>query len=116
MNTIYMNSEKSKTSDSHRLSLNLTDKIDLRRIDKYIILSNLTIFYPWKNVKKSYKNKISAVTWNEEFELPDQSSSLSDIQDYFEYILKKHGERTVNLSIQIYVNKIESRLKLKSKI
>ena len=70
-------------------SLNLTDKIDLRRRDKYIVLSNLTIFYTWKNVKKSYKNKISATTWNEEFELPDQSSSLSDIEDYFEYILKK---------------------------
>ena len=70
-------------------SLNRTDKTDLRRRDKYIVLSSLTIFYTWKNVKKSYKNKISATTWNEEFELPDQSSSLSDIEDYFEYILKK---------------------------
>ena len=74
MNTIFMNSENSKTSDPPRLVLNLTDKIDLRRKDKYIALSNLTIYYTWRNIKKSYKNnifKISALTWNEEFELRD---------------------------------------------
>ena len=73
------NSEKkknnnNKTSDPHRLSLNLIDKIDLRRKDKYIALSNLSIYYTWKNIKKSYKNnkfKTSAPTWYEEFELPD---------------------------------------------
>ena len=53
-----MNSENSKTSESHRLLLNLTDKIDLRRKDKYIALSNLSIYYAWKNVKRSYKNNI----------------------------------------------------------
>ena len=71
MNTIFMNSENDKISDSHRLLLNLTDKIDLRRKDKCIALSNLSIYYTWKNIKKSYKNnkfKISAPTWNEEFE------------------------------------------------
>ena len=57
MNTIFMNSENSKTSDSHILLLNLTDKIDLRRKDKYITLSNLNICYTWKIMKKSYKNK-----------------------------------------------------------
>ena len=91
-----MNSKNSKTSDPHRLLLNLTDKIDLRRKDKYIASSNLSIYYPWKNIKISYKKnkfKISAPTWNEEFELPDGSYSISDIQDYFEYILKKHGEK-----------------------
>ena len=74
MDTIFMNSENSKTSDPHRLLLNLTDKIDLRRKDKYIALSNLSIYYRWKNIKKLHKNnkfKISAPTWNEEFELPD---------------------------------------------
>ena len=107
-----MNSENSKTSDPHRLLLNLTDKIDLRRKDKYIALSNLSIYYTWKNIKKSYKNnkfKISAPTWNEEFELPDGSYSLSDIQDYFEYILKKHGGKTVNPSMKIYTHKMENR-------
>ena len=70
---------------------------------------NLSIYYTWKNIKSSYNNnkfKISASTWNEEFTLPDGSYSVSDIQDYFEYILKKHGENTDKLSIQIYVNKI----------
>ena len=89
MNTILKNSKNSKTSDPHRLLLNLTDKIDLRRKDKYIALSNLSIYYTWKNMKKSYKSNkfnISAPTWNEEFELPDESYSISVIQDYFEYI------------------------------
>ena len=58
MNNIFMNSENSKTSEPHRLLLNLTDKIDLRRKDKYIALSNLSIYYAWKNVKRSYKNNI----------------------------------------------------------
>ena len=65
MNTIFMNSKDSKTSDTHRLLLNLTDKIDLRRKYKYIALSNLSIYYTWKNIKKSYKNnkfKISTAT------------------------------------------------------
>ena len=64
-----MNSENSKTSDPHRLSLNLTDKTDLRQKDKDIVLSNLSIYYTWKNIKRSYKNnkfKISALTWNKE--------------------------------------------------
>ena len=100
MNTIFMNSENSKTSDPHRLLLNLTDKIDLRRKDKYIALSNLSIYYTWKNIKKSYKNnkfKISAPTWNEEFELPDGSYSMSDIQDCIEYVLKSMGKRQLIL-------------------
>ena len=81
-----MNSGNSKTSDPHRLLLKLLDKINLKRSDKYVALSNLTIYYTWKNIKKSYKNnkfKISVPTWNEEFKLPDESYSVSDIQDYF---------------------------------
>ena len=118
MNTIFMNSENRKIPDLHRLSVNLTDKADWRRKDKYITLPNLSIYYAWKNIKNSYKNnkfKISASTWNEEFELPDRSYSVSDIQDYFEYILKKHGEETVNPSIKIYINKIENRITFKIK-
>ena len=74
MDTIFMNSENSKTSDPHSLFLNLSDKINLKRSDKYVALSNLGIQNAWKNIKKSYKNnefKLSAPTWNEEFELPD---------------------------------------------
>ena len=61
------------------------------------------------------KFKISTRRWNEEFELPVGSYFISDIPDYFEYIYikKKHGEKTVNPSIRIYINKIESSLKLK---
>ena len=85
-----MNSKNSKTSDPHILLLNLTNIIDLRRKDKYIVLSNLSIYYTWTYIKKSYKNnkfKISTPTWNHEFELPDGSCSASGTQDYFEYIL-----------------------------
>ena len=75
-----MNSENSKTSDPHRLLLNLTDKINLKRSDNYVALSNLIMYYTWKNIKTSYKNnkfKIAAPTWNEEFQLPDGSYSYN---------------------------------------
>ena len=79
-----MNSEDSKTSEYNVFVLKLTDKLDLRRGQKTVALSNLSIYYTWKNVKSSYNNnkfKISAPTWSEEFELPDESYSVSDIQD-----------------------------------
>ena len=113
-----MNSENSKTSEYHVLVLKLTDKLDLRRGQKTVVLSNLSIYYTWKNIKSSYNNnkfKISAPTWNEEFELPDESYSISDIQDYFEYILKKHSESVDNPPIRIYVNRIENRITFKIK-
>ena len=115
MDTIFMNSENSRTSEYHVLVLNLADKLDLRRGQKSVTLSNLSIYYTWKTIKSSYKNKfkISAPTWNEEFELPDGSYSISDIQDYFEYILKNHTESVDNPSIQVYVNKIENRVTFK---
>ena len=75
--------------------LKFTNKLDLRIGEKVIALSNLSIYYTWKNIKSSYNNnkfKISAPTWNDEFELPDGSYSVSDIENCFEYILKKHGE------------------------
>ena len=80
MNTIFMNSKNIKTSDPHRLLLNLSEKINLKRSDKYIALSNLSIYYTWKIIKKSYKNdkfNVSAPTCNEEFEFPDGSYSVS---------------------------------------
>ena len=118
MDAIFMNSEKSKTSEYHVLVLQLTDKLDLRRGQKSVALSNLSIYYTWKNVKSSYNNnefKISAPTWREEFELPDGSYSVSDIQDYFEYILKKHSESVDNPSIRMYINRIENRITFKIK-
>ena len=118
MDTIFMNTENNKTSEHHVLVLKLTDKLDLRRGQKTVALSNLSIYYTWKNVKSSYNNnkfKISASTWSEEFELPDGSYSVSDIQDYFEYILKKHGESVDNPSIRMYINRIENRITFKIK-
>ena len=97
--------------------LKLTDKLDLRG-EKSIALSNLSIYYTWENTKSSYnchKFKISAPTWNDKFELPDGSYSVSDIQDYFEYILKKHNEKINNPSIKIYISKIENRITFKIK-
>ena len=98
--------------------LKLTDKLYLRRDQKTVALSNLSILYTRKKIKSSYSNnkfKISAPTWNEKFVLPDGSYSISDIQDYFEYILKKHRKSVDNLSIKIYVNRIENRIKFKIK-
>ena len=118
MDTIFMNLENSRTSEHHVLVLKLTDKLDLRRSQKTVASSNLSIYYMWKNIKSSYNNnrfKISAPRWNEEFELPDGSYSVSDIQDYFEYILKKHSESVDNSSIRIYVNKIENIVTFKIK-
>ena len=113
-----MNSENSKTSEHHVLVLKLTDKLDLRRGQKTVALSNLSIYYTWKNVKSPYnknKFKISAPTWSEDFKLPDGSYSVSDIQDYFEYILKKDIESVYNPSIRMYINRIENRITLKIK-
>ena len=95
MDTIFMNSENSKTPKPHVLVLKLTNKLDLRVGKKFIALSNLSIYQTWKNIKSSSNNnklKISAQTCNDEFELPDGSYFVSDIQYCFAYILKKHGE------------------------
>ena len=118
MDTIFMNSENSKTPKPHVLVLKLSNKLDLKMVKKVIALSNISIYYTWKNIKSSYNNnefKISAPTWNDEFKLRDESYSISDIQDYFEYILKKHVESVDKPSVQIYVNKIENRVKFKIK-
>ena len=118
MDTIFMNSENSKASKPHVLKLKLTDKLDLRLDKKVVAISNLSIYYTWKNIKDTYKNnkfKISAPTWNEEFKLPDGSYSVSDIQDYFEYIIKKHDEDIDKPSVMIHVNEIENRVRFKIK-
>ena len=94
MDTIFMNSENSRTSEYNVLVLKFTDKLDLKRVQKSVALSNLSIYYTWKNIKSSYNNnklKTSAPTWKDEFELPDGLYLISDIQDYFEYLLKKHS-------------------------
>ena len=82
MDTIFMNSENSRTSEYCILVLKFTAKLDLRRGQKSVALSNLSIYDTWKNIKSSYNNnkfKISAPTWSDEFELPDGSYLMSDI-------------------------------------
>ena len=113
-----MNTENSKTSEPHRLKLDLTDKLNLKNPNKNMALANLSIYYTWKNITSEYNNnkfKISAPTWNETFDLPDGSYSIADIQDYFEFIIKKHETLTENPPIQIYPNKIKNRIVFKIK-
>ena len=78
----------------------------------------MSIYYTWKNIKSEYKKdkfKISAPTWNDTFDLPGGSYSVADIQDYFEFIVKKHETLTENPPIQIYPNKIKNRIVFKIK-
>ena len=91
-----------------------TDKLNL----KNLALANLSIYYTWKNIKSEYNNKqfnISATTWNDEFDSPDGSYSVSDIQDCFEYIIKRHETIADNPPVQMYVNKIKNRIIFKIK-
>ena len=114
MDTIFMNSQNSKTSAPQRLLLSLSDKINSKGSDKYLALTKLSIYYTWKNTKKSYKTnkfKIPVSRWNKEFKLHDESYSTSNIQDYSKYIFKRTLDIdnpaifTVNLSIMIYVKR-----------
>ena len=87
-----MNTENSKTSEPHRFKFDLTDKLNLKNPNKNMALTSLSIYQSWKNIKSEYnsnKFKISAPTWNETFDLSYGSYSISDIQDYFEFIIKK---------------------------
>ena len=118
MDTIFMKSESSKTSEPHVLILKLNDKLDLRRGEKKCCFSKSYYLLCIENIKGLYNNnkfKISAPAWNDQFELPNGSYSLADIQDCFEYVLIKHIEKIDNPSIRIYVNKIENRITLKIK-
>ena len=94
-----MNTLNSKKNKSNRFVYQFTDKLNLKNPNKNIALANLSIYYTWKNIKREYNNnkfKIHAPSWNDEFNLPDGSYSVSDIQDYFEYISKKHETIYVN--------------------
>ena len=103
---------------NHRFKLDLIDKLNLKDPKKNMALANLSIYYTWKNIKSEYNNnkfKISAPTWNDTFDLPDGSYSIADIQDYFEFIIKKHETLTENPPVQIYLNKIKNRIVFKVK-
>ena len=118
METILMNNENSKPNEPHRFKLDLTDKINLKHPNKNMALANWSIYYTWKSIKSEYnsnKFKSSAPTWNDNFDSPDGSYSISDIQDYFEFITKKHETLTENPAVQIYPNKIKNRIVFKRK-
>ena len=118
METIFINTEHSKTNEPHRFKLDLTDKVNLKNPNKNIALANLSIYYTWKNIKSEYNNnkfKISAPTWNDTFDLRNGSYSIADIQDYFEFIIKTHETLTENPPVQIYPNKIKNRIVFKIK-
>ena len=85
-----MNTENSKTNEAHKFRLTLADKLNLKDTNKNMALANLSIYYTWKNMSAYNNNrfKISASTWNDEFDLLDGSYSISGIQGYFEYIIK----------------------------
>ena len=107
-----MKTENSKTSERHKLILSLLQILDLKNPYKYTALQSLSIFYTWKNIRQQYKNnkaKKVAPKWNDEFELPDGFCSVSDIQDYIDYIIKKHETLTDNPPNHIYVNKVNNR-------
>ena len=113
-----MDTENSKTNEPHRFKLDLTDKLNLKNTNKNMALANLSIYYTWKNIRSEYKSnkfKISAPTWNDTFDLPDGSYSISDIQDYFEFIIKKHETLTENPPIEIYPNQIKNKIVFKIK-
>ena len=110
MDAVFTDTENSETSEPHILIPKLTDKLDLRRGKKSIALLNHSIYYTWRNIKSTYNNnkfKISAPIWNDKFELPDGSYSVSDIL--------YHWENIDNPSVRIYVNKTENRITFKTK-
>ena len=113
-----MNTENSKTNEPHRFILSLGDKVNLKDPSKNMALANLSTYYTWKNIKSAYSNsklKVSAPSWNDEFDLPDGSYSIEDIQDYIEFIIKKYETLAKNPAIQIYQNKIKKRIVFKVK-
>ena len=118
MEAIFMSTKNSKTNEPHRFRLSLGDKLNLKNPNRNMALANLSIYYTWKNIKSANNNnkfKISAPTWNDEFDLPDGSCSTADIQDYFEFIIKKHETLAENPPVQIYPNKIKNRIVFKVK-
>ena len=113
-----MNTANSKTKHSNKFAYNFTDKLNLKNPNKNIALANLSIYYTWKNVKSDYNNnkfKKSTPTWNDTFDVRDGSYSIAVLQNYFEYIIKKHETITDVSPVLIYVNEINDRIVFKIK-
>ena len=113
-----LNTQNSKTNEPHGFRLSLADRLNLKNPNTNIALGNLSIYYTQKNIKSAYKNnniKIPFPAWNDTFDLLDSSYSIAGIQDYFEFIIKKHETLTENPPVQIYPNKIKNRIVFKIK-
>ena len=109
---------ENKNFEINRFKYGLIDKLDLKNPNKNMALGSLSIYYTWKNVKSTCNNnkfKISAPTWNETFDLPDGLYNISKIQDYIEYIIKKHETIGENAPMLIYANTINNRIVFKIK-
>ena len=113
-----MNTLNSKTNESNKFIYQFTDKLNPKNPNKNMALDNLSIYYTWKNIKSEYNNnkfKIFVPTWNDLFNLSDGSYSVSDFQNYFEYVNKKHETIADTPPAHIYVNKIKNRIVFKIK-
>ena len=113
-----MNTANSKTKHSNKFVYNFIDKLNLKNPNKNIALANLSIYYTWKNIKSDYNNnkfQISAPTWNDTFDVPDGSYSIAVLQNYFEYIIKKHETIAGISPVLIYANEINNRIVFKIK-
>ena len=113
-----MNTENNTTNEPRRFRLSLSDILNLKDPGKNMALVNLSIYYTWKNIKSGYNNnkfKIFGPTWNDEFDVLDGCYSIADIQDCFEFIIKKHETLAENSPIQLYPNKIKTRIFFKVK-
>ena len=113
-----MNTKNSKTNQPQRFRLSLVDKLNLKDPNKNMALANLSIYYTWKNIKSAYNNnkcKIYVPIWTDELDLSDGSYCIADIQDYFDFIIKKHETLNENSPVQIYPNKIKNRIVFKVK-
>ena len=113
-----MNTTNSKTKHLNKFVYNLTDKLNFKNSNKNIALANLSIYYTWKNIKSDRNNnkfKISASTWNDTFDVPDGSYSIATLQNYFEYIIKKHETIADVSPVLIYVNETNNRIVVKIK-
>ena len=113
-----MNTAKRKINHSNKSVYNFMDKLNLKNPNENIALANLSIYYTWKNVKSEYNNnkfKISAPTWNDTFDVSDGSYSIASLQNYFEYIIKKHETIADVSPVLIYVNEINNRIVFKIK-
>ena len=113
-----MNTANSKTKHSHKFVYDFIDKLNLKNPNKNIALANLSIYYTGQHVKSDYNNnkfKISAPTWNDTFDMRDGSFSIAALQNYFDYIIKKHETIAEVSPVLIYVNEINNRIVFKIK-